>query len=145
MSAPRARLAKGTARDLPPIRRDQIRIAVAEDDAELRAVLAETLRERGLEVVEAIDGATLLAAIRRGGITLAVTDHFMPGLAGGDVLGLCRITGEHMPFIVVTGAPHEISDALADLPDVLMLRKPFTPDELLVAVASALGLAMTPH
>lgn len=127
MSAARTRLAHGT-----------VRIAVAEDDAELREVLAETLRERGLEVVEATDGATLLAAIRRGGIALVVTDHMMPGLAGGDVIGLCRLTGDRTPFVVVTGAPHAIIESIRTAHDVRLLRKPFTCEALLDAVAEAL-------
>ncbi|HTJ47313.1 MAG TPA: response regulator [Kofleriaceae bacterium] len=126
------------------IRRDQIRVAVAEDDHGMRRAVADTLREQGLEVVEAVDGATLLSAIRRGGITLAITDLLMPGLAGSDVIGLCRVTGVHVPFIVVTGAPDVITTAVVGAPGVIVLRKPVAIDALLAAVAQAIGMAFTP-
>lgn len=140
MTTPRTRLAAGTVRDLPPIRRDQIRVALADDDPGFREAAAEALRERGLEVVEAVDGATLLAAIRRGGITLVVTDLLMPGLAGSDVIGMCRGAGDAVPFIVVTGAPDAIAELASGTPGVTVLRKPFTRDALLAAVAAGLGL-----
>jgi DNA-binding response OmpR family regulator len=144
MTPPRNRLARGTVRDFPPLRRDQIRIAVAEDDAELRRALAETLRENGLEVVEAMDGATLLSAIHRGGITLAVTDLSMPGLCGSDVITFCRLSGDPLPFVVVTGAPDPMADGISGVPGVILLRKPLDENELLAAVARALAMAATP-
>jgi FixJ family two-component response regulator len=62
----------------------------------------------------------------------------MPGLAGGDVIGMCRLTGDRTPFVVVTGAPHAIADTIRRAHDVILLPKPFTIGALFDAVARAL-------
>jgi CheY-like chemotaxis protein len=119
-------------------RREPIRVAVAEDDAGLREAVASTLRDRGLEVVEATDGGTLLSALQRGGVTLVVTDLRMPVLHGSDVISLRRLSGDRTPFVVITGAPAMVAETVLG-PGVTIVHKPFTDDALVRAVSSALG------
>jgi CheY-like chemotaxis protein len=71
------------SREAPPPR-----IVVADDDAELRELIAIMLRRRGFEVVLASDGAAALAVILSDGADGLVSDLQMPGLDG---LTLCRV------------------------------------------------------
>jgi two-component system, NtrC family, response regulator AtoC len=113
----------------------QVRVALAEDDVGLREVVAETLRDSGLEVVEAADGGSLLGIMRRGGVVVVVTDLMMPGLRGDDVLRLLRIGGDETPFVVITAASTPVVDAVLLSPHVTVLRKPFTVGALIEAVS----------
>src|ERR1700689_5575361 len=68
-----------------------LRVLVAEDDDDMRAVIAETLRRDGHEVTEARDGADLLVCLRDGirnahEPSVIVTDVLMPHLSGIGVL-----------------------------------------------------------
>ena len=114
------------------------RIAVADDDNELRTLIAELLREHGLDVVEAGDGATLLALLHRGGISLVVTDLWMPRLTGSDVLQLRRGSGDSTPFIVITAASRPLAEPLRATEGVTVLYKPFTEQAVVEAVLATL-------
>jgi DNA-binding response OmpR family regulator len=116
-----------------------MRVALAEDDHDLRHALAETLRDAGIEVVEAASGNQLLAIVRSTRVELVVTDLMMPGLRGDDVLKLFRAAGDRTPYLVITAAPDWVVDGLAGEDRVTILRKPFTVDAVLAAVTRALA------
>lgn len=61
---------------------------VADDDIDIRELIALMLRSRGFEVVVASDGDAALAAILSDGADGLVSDVQMPGLDG---LTLCRV------------------------------------------------------
>ena len=117
-----------------------MRIAVAEDDREVRELIAAPLRERGFDVLEAMDGASLLAMLRRSSVDLVITDLRMPSLTGTDVVATRRREGDHTPVVFVTGAPQHAIELVRPLEHVTVLRKPFTEDKLLGAVERALGI-----
>ena len=119
------------------------RIAVADDDHELRTLIAELLRERGLDVVEASDGATLLGLLHRGGISLVVTDLWMPRLTGSDVIQLRRSSGDTTPFILITAAPSAVAEQVLESDWVKVLYKPFTEDSIVRVVQDTLGAGAT--
>jgi CheY-like chemotaxis protein len=121
------------------------RLALAEDDAGLREAVAQALREHGLEVVEAADGGALIGILRRGNVSLVVTDLMMPGLRGDDVLRYYRQKGDKIPFVVITAAPAPIVEQVAKFDFVTLLRKPFTEQALLEAVLAALGIDRAPQ
>ena len=61
---------------------------VADDDVDIRELIALMLRSRGFDVVVASDGDAALAAILSDGADGLVSDVQMPGLDG---LTLCRV------------------------------------------------------
>jgi len=132
---------------LPP------RILLAEDDAEMRALVSGDLRRAGYGVVECADGAALLRrleSVNRGqglGIDLVVADVRMPELTGLEVLEHLRSADPFMPYIVVTafGSP-ETRRAAARLGAMAVLDKPFETKDLLRLVEQAVGgSARTSH
>ena len=68
-----------------------IRIVIADDEPDLRAVYAEILRREGHEVIEARDGREALAAVSHFRPDLLVLDVWMPGLSGFEVLDRLRL------------------------------------------------------
>jgi len=62
--------------ELPP------RVVVADDDMDLRELIALMLRSRGFDVVVASNGDAALAAILSDGADGLVSDFQMPGLNG---------------------------------------------------------------
>jgi DNA-binding response OmpR family regulator len=115
-----------------------VRVALAEDDRELRETIAASLRERGIEVLEATDGASLLAIVRRTAIDLVITDLWMPSLSGSDVVVTRRREGDQTPVILITAAPPHASEHVVAIEHVTILRKPFTEDDLLGLIQRAL-------
>lgn len=78
-------------------------VLLVDDDALLRETLADALTIAGISVSQADNGATALAMIEGGGFDVVVTDLFMPGVDGLELLmGLQRAVIT-TPVIVMTG------------------------------------------
>ena len=131
-----------------------VRILLAEDDPELRALLAETLREDGFEVVEARDGHALLdhladAMSSEGDIDqfdLVVSDIRMPGYSALDVLAGAHWALRHTPVILITAfgdrATHERAKHLGAK---AVFDKPFELDDFRTAVLLSVTNGRTHH
>jgi CheY-like chemotaxis protein len=126
---------------LPP------RILLAEDDAEMRALVSGDLRRAGYSVVECADGAALLRRLdctvhAEGlGVDLVVADVRMPELTGLEVLERLRGADPFTPYIVVTAfGSTETRRAAARLGAIAVLDKPFETKDLLRLVEDAIGL-----
>jgi CheY-like chemotaxis protein len=112
-------------------------IAIAEDEAPIRDLLAVILRREGYTVVVATDGPGAIALITETQPDLALIDVMMPGLDGPDVARRLRAAPgtAQIPVILTSAAPptHLPDDAIA------FLRKPFDVANLLEVVATALA------
>ncbi len=122
-------------------------VLLAEDDDDLRAVLAEALRDDGCDVVEAVDGAAALeylaaALAGRGGLVapdVIVSDLRMPGYSGLDLLTRVRRWDDHVPVVLITAfGDQPIHETAERLGAVAVLDKPFSIEELR---ATVIGLA----
>lgn len=123
------------------------RILLAEDDAELRALVALSLRRDRHEVVELEDGEALFRYFESAALgdqrtpppDLVVSDVRMPVFAGIDVLRALRDAAIDTPVILVTafGDP-EIQRTAFEL-DATFLAKPFTMESLRLTVSVILA------
>lgn len=118
-----------------------LRILLAEDDAEMRDLLAAELRRDGYDVIEARNGLELVHAIHRfeaarSPLHLVITDVRMPGFDGLEVLEYMRYAELPVPVIVMTafGDPGTHSSAYRNGAR-LVFDKPFDLDEMRAAVA----------
>ena len=121
-------------------------VLVAEDDPDMRRLVAAVLRAAGHRVVEATDGMQILDRIestiwsaRPHLFDVIVTDVHMPGLSGLDVLAALRCTRWTTPVILITafGDEETRSEARA-LGAIDILDKTFNPENLKIAVIRAL-------
>jgi DNA-binding NtrC family response regulator len=78
---------------------------VVDDDPEVRELLAEHLRSRGVRVATAADGAAALAAIERGAAQfgLVFCDLHLPGADGLEVLAAARRANSSACVVIITG------------------------------------------
>jgi PAS domain S-box-containing protein len=111
--------------------RPSLRILLADDHAGVRATTAAMLHDGGHDVVQAAGGAELLAIIEKDPdcCDVIVSDYAMPGVSGVEVVRRARALRPGLPGIIITG--YADTDSIANRPwDVLVLAKPFTPDQL---------------
>ncbi len=78
------------------------RLLVVEDDAGLRANLAELLRDCGFEVIVAEDGARALEILGEAGVDLVLTDYRMPGLTGLRLVEEVKRQHPRIPCILMS-------------------------------------------
>jgi len=121
-----------------------ITVLVADDDEDMRSLVAETLRADGHAVIEARDGAELLERLEQalehgsGRPEVVVADVMMPHLSGLGVLSALRRAQVHFPVILMTVLADESVHTIAKrLGAVGVLRKPFDVDDLRTAVMNA--------
>src|SRR5437762_5340442 len=113
-------------------------ILVVEDDASIRGLLSEVLRDDGYEVSEASNGVEALEAVGERRPDLIVLDLMMPVMDGWTFVEECRRTRRcsEVP-IVVTSASHDLpktADRLRSYGVRTCLAKPFDVDGLLALV-----------
>jgi len=115
------------------------RILLADDDLEMRKMLAWSLKRQGYQVVECFDGNTLMKKL---GFTsscdlyrsfdLIISDIRMPGATGMKVLESAREYEDFPPIILITAFPEkEAGKQARQLGAATMLAKPFDVDELI--------------
>ncbi len=121
------------------------RILVVDDDADVRDITVQLLREAGYAVAEADGGRAALAALERGEIyDLVLVDIAMAGLNGFETVRRWRGRRPGLRVLFTTGyADTSMFDAQTGADPVL--KKPFSRDALAAAVQGALrrGAAAT--
>lgn len=116
-----------------------IRVLLVEDDPAQRDELAGFLEDLGFEVQATGDGQEAVAALRRGGFDLVISDVRMPGISGLQLLKEARDLDPEIPVILVT-AFGTIPDAVACLKDggSDYLLKPLNLDQVEHSISRAL-------
>jgi two-component system, NtrC family, response regulator AtoC len=117
------------------------RILVADDEQNLRRVLAALMRRDNYEVVQASDGAEAITMMAQN-IDVVITDLRMPGATGMDVLTHAAKHHPHIPVIMITayGSVGQAVEAIkAGAFDYI--EKPFEQDVIRATVKKAVGQA----
>ena len=114
---------------------------VADDDADLRELIAFTLSQAGHLVVSAADGTAALRSFAAESPDLVVLDINMPGLSGFEVCEAIRARSR-VPVIMLTvrGEEEDLVRALGLGADDY-LTKPFSPRTLIARVNALLRRA----
>ena len=113
-----------------------VRIALADDQALVRAGLRALLGNLGIDVVvEADDGAALLDALGKQAVDVVLSDIRMPGVDGIEALRRLRARGDATPVLLLT--TFDDSDLLlraADAGAQGFLLKDAAPEDLGAAI-----------
>jgi DNA-binding response OmpR family regulator len=118
---------------------DMKRILIAEDQTDIRDLLALNLRAAGYEVVEVTDGLAALATEIARPNDLLVLDLMMPGMDGLEVCKALRGRGSSTPILMLTAKSTELDRVLGlELGADDYLTKPFSLAELLARVKALL-------
>jgi PAS domain S-box-containing protein len=114
-------------------------ILIAEDDEQVLAIAHRVLAQSGYRVLIAKNGDEALAVheAHEGPIHLAILDVVMPHRNGRQTHDELRRRDPLLPVLFATGySYHHLQDGLIEQEQVL--RKPFTPRELLVRVRASI-------
>ena len=113
-----------------------LRVALADDQALVRAGLHALLERLGIAIALEVDsGDELLAQLAQTPVDVVLSDIRMPGLDGIDTLRLLRERGDHTPVLLLT--TFDDSDLLlraADAGAQGFLLKDASPEELHEAI-----------
>ena len=109
-------------------------VLIAEDEGEIRELLAMMFESEGCVVLKAADGEEALGLVRehRADLVLLVTDLGLPKLGGLDLIKKARTVLPSLKVIAASGFGHEnVRSELRKVGVVEFFPKPFSPLELL--------------
>ena len=114
----------------------QIRVLVVDDDPRLVMAMSDVLVAEGYVTKTAANGEVAIRQLAAFSPHVMVLDMEMPKMDGFDVLRWLRANGIEVP-VVIASSNDEVSPE--ELGAAVRLPKPFDLDQLLAALASALG------
>jgi len=116
------------------------RILVVDDEPMVRALIARVLTDEGYEVVAVADGHAALDAARgaEAEFDMIVTNNYMPGLSGPELIARVRQDFPDLPILHVDDVARR--GRVGELPDdVPTIYKPFSVATLKEAVRRLLA------
>jgi CheY-like chemotaxis protein len=122
-----------------------LRILLADDDANMRHLVATDLRQDGSEVIEAADGLDALDRFRQSfeagpslWFDVVLSDFKMPNLGGLKLLSILRTECAFTPFILMSAfVDAKVQQEAERLGAWTVLRKPVDLESLYLAVHRA--------
>jgi len=127
--------------------RNSFSILLAEDDKEMRSLLALMLKKEGYQVCECTDGLSLLDMLASFFLPSEEHEHFdliisdirMPGVTGMEILMGTNELDNFPPIILITAFGDKETHMQAErLGAVALFDKPFDIDEMLKTVHTVL-------
>ena len=118
---------------------NRVHILVAEDDANIRAGLVDTLESEGYRVTAAENGRITMDLFNRHPYDLLILDVMMPEISGYDVCRQIRSDKQDVPIIMLTAKAEEIDKVVGlQLGADDYVTKPFGVHELLARIEAVL-------
>jgi two-component system, NtrC family, nitrogen regulation response regulator NtrX len=119
-------------------------VLIADDEPNLRRMLASLLRAEGYRTREASRGDDAVAAVQEEEPDVLLLDLVMPGMDGVAALERLHKVAPSLPVLMMSGRA-TLSDAVraTKLGAVQFLEKPLSPEAVLVALRAAVELRRT--
>jgi FixJ family two-component response regulator len=113
-------------------------VAIVDDDESIRETTKDLLESAGLDAAAFASAEDFLASGLLASVSCAIADMRMPGMSGLALHERLLASGNAPPTILMTAYPDELVRARALKAGVVAyLIKPFTGDDLLGCVSSA--------
>ncbi|MEU8241270.1 ATP-binding protein [Actinoplanes missouriensis] len=115
-------------------------VLIVEDEPALSTSIARILAAGGYQVRSAVNGPDALAAHAYDGCDLLIVDVVMPDMSGPRLAEILHRTHPRLPVLYISGyidgilGPNRLCT-----PETDVLEKPFTANQLLIAVSKALA------
>src|SRR5690554_4498596 len=110
-------------------------ILVVDDDAGITSLLTEVLADTGYNAVGVLNATDAESAVNHRAFDLMITDLELPDFRGTDLLSKVKALRPHMPVILITAfGSMELAIQVLRQGASDFIAKPFTPDQLLLAV-----------
>ena len=120
-------------------------LLLVDDDPFMLEVLADMVEDQGWRVRTASSGAQALAMLRHEPVAVIVSDHFMPGMSGAELLAEAQRLYPPTVRILLSGQSEddgEIAGALASGAADRYYAKPWMGATLMAALRDALALQL---
>jgi CheY-like chemotaxis protein len=115
-------------------------ILIVEDDSSARRAIGRFLKSEGWKILEASNGVQGLRVFRSQLPEIVLTDVVMPGFDGFFLTAVIKSISPQSPIIIMTGlSDRELDRQAQELGISALLRKPFDPEQLLVALSHVVG------
>jgi two-component system chemotaxis response regulator CheY len=118
-------------------------VLVVDDSKAWRDLVCVALKGAGYDHLTANDGTEALDILGTCRVDVIVTDMWMEGMGGVDLIAAVKRASEHrhIPILAVTtDATPESHQALRDAGALMVIQKPFTLPQLVAAVGRALSV-----
>ena len=113
------------------------KILIVDDEAYIRRVLELKLKNKGYEVITAINGAEGLEKFNLYHPDVLITDIKMPGMDGRALCEKINNSNNDKPYLIIV-VTCSVSDGnlrwINNMRDTLLLEKPFSPSRVLDAI-----------
>ncbi len=132
----------GSADDIETIKFDGYTALIAEDESDLREILATFLKRHGMEVLEAENGndALVLQDDYEDDIDFLITDLVMPGMTGLKLADMFKAVRPDAEIVFMSGYPARGENAKVDIPeDAFFISKPIDFDGLCLSLFEMLS------
>jgi two-component system, cell cycle sensor histidine kinase and response regulator CckA len=115
-------------------------VLLADDDEDIRTMVAEVLKLAGYEVLLASDGVTAVEVFRtnQANVAVAVLDYSMPRMDGEDAFRALRRIRHNLPVVFCSGHIPAAPAARLGRAGAAIIRKPFRSVELVDIVGRLL-------
>jgi FixJ family two-component response regulator len=120
---------------------EQLVIAIVDDQAALREATQNLLKSAGLKAVSFASAEDFLQATPLDGAGCLILDVRLPGMSGLELQQRLAADGIHVPIVFITAQEDSDGQMRAQAlrsGALAFLRKPFSDEDLLNAVRSAL-------
>ena len=116
-------------------------ISIIDDDLSLREALLDLMSSLGFAAEAFASAQAFLESGTLERVSCLVADVQMPGLSGLELYSRLLACGRAIPTILITAYPNETVRARALKVGIIRyLVKPFSDDDLITAIHSAIGL-----
>jgi CheY-like chemotaxis protein len=121
-------------------------ILVVDDNPQIRSLVKKLLSLQGFQVIEAHDGPTGLAELRKtgGAVGAVLTDLEMDGMSGVDLANAIASEFPSIPILLMSASEISEEELRTRVPSFAsFLRKPFDPRKLVSVLQKASGRFLT--